>query len=588
MLVLGRGDLTPSGAAGARVGPAGLRTGGDPVIIPAMPRPLIVQGDGTLLLEVDSAGADEARADIARFAELVKAPDHVHTFELTPLSVWNAAASGIAPEEIAASLQRWSRYPVHPALLRRVRDLASRFGRCRIEPAGEDAVRLVSDDPDLLESVAAELPVAQLLSGRNGNSWLVPAAHRGRLKSALVRLGWPARDRAGYLPGTPLDVALRDTTAAGRPFRLRRYQRHAVETFLATGEGVVVLPCGAGKTAVGMAAMARLGFHTLVLVTSTTAARQWRQELLDKTTLEPDDIGLYTGREKAVRPVTVATYQVLIHRRRRDEPMRHLELMRRGEWGLVVYDEVHVLPAPVFQATAEIQARRRLGLSATLVREDRLEDQVFALVGPKRFDVPWRELEAEGWIASARCIEVRVPVDEELRTAHLRARAGRRPRIAADNPAKERVVERILARHPGLPALVIGTYVEQLQRLAQRLGLPCLTGRTPQRQRDALYDAFREGTLRALVVSKVANYAVDLPDAALAVQVSGSFGSRQEEAQRLGRLLRPKAGANQALFYTLVSDETVELKFAERRHRFLVQQGYEYEIVDAAALGGTP
>ncbi|RMF78890.1 MAG: DEAD/DEAH box helicase, partial [Nitrospirae bacterium] len=439
----------------------------------------------------------------------------------------------------------------------------------------------------LLDSVASEPAVARHLTRRDGSGWLLPAHHRGRLKSALVRLGWPARDLAGYLPGAPLSLALRETAASGRPFRLRRYQRQAADSFLASGEGVVVLPCGAGKTVVGMAAMAALGFRTLVLVTSVTAARQWREELLDKTTLEPEAIGLYTGREKEVRPVTIATYQVLTHRRRRDEPMRHLDLMRREDWGLVIYDEVHVLPAPVFQATAEIQARRRLGLSATLVREDGLEDQVFALVGPKRFDVPWRELEAEGWIAAARCVEVRVPTDPALRAAHLRAPARHRPRIAADNPAKEPLVELLLRRHPGLPALVMGTYLEQLERIASRLGLPCLTGKTPQRERDALYARFRAGEIPALVVSKVANYAVDLPDAALAVQVSGSFGSRQEEAQRLGRLLRPKAGANQALFYTLVSEDTVELEFAERRHRFLVQQGYQYEIVDAATLGGT-
>jgi len=551
-----------------------------------VPRPLIVQGDGTLLLEVDAAGAEAARSEVSRFAELVKAPDHVHTFQLTPLSIWNAAASGMSPAEIVATLERWSRYDIHPALLRRVHDLASRYGRLRLEPAGHNVLRLTADEPELLESVASEPVVGRHLAARVGGGWILSADRRGRLKSALVRAGWPARDLVGYLPGAPLPFALRGTTAAGRPFRLRRYQRLAVDSFLASGEGVVVLPCGAGKTAVGMAVMSALGFRALVLVTSVTAAQQWRAELLDKTTLEPGDIGLYTGREKQVRPVTIATYQVLTYRNRRNEPMRHLELMRREEWGLVVYDEVHVLPAPVFQATAEIQARRRLGLSATLVREDGLEHEVFALVGPKRFDVPWRELEAEGWIATARCIEVRVPTDAVLRAAHLRAPARRRPRIAADNPAKEPLVERILERHAGRPALVIGTYVEQLERIAARLGLPCVTGATPQQRRDALYADFRAGRIPALVVSKVANYAVDLPDAALAVQVSGSFGSRQEEAQRLGRLLRPKAGANQALFYTLVSDETVELEFGMRRHRFLVQQGYEYEIVDAENVGG--
>ncbi|HHQ47585.1 MAG TPA: helicase, partial [Acidobacteria bacterium] len=503
---------------------------------------------------------------------------------VTPLSVWNAAAAGLEASAMCAALERWSRYEIHPSVLRRVRELASRFGRLRLLPGEDGFIRLASDDAVLLDELPAEPGVGELLAERGPDgAWRVAAGARGRLKRALIHAGWPARDEVGYLSGEPLPFALREVTGGGARFGLRRYQEQAVRSFLATGEGVIVLPCGAGKTVVGMAIMAGLGEHTLIAVTSVTAAEQWRRELLDKTTLEPEQIGLYTGRSKEIRPVTVATYQVLTHRASRTAPMRHLELLRRGSWGLVVYDEVHVLPAPVFQATVEIQARRRLGLSATLVREDSLETDVFALVGPKRYDVPWLTLEAEGWIAAARCVEVRVPVGEELRRAYLHAGARERPRIAADNPAKLPVVEELLERHRGVPALVIGTYVDQLERIAAALDVPCLTGRTGQRRRDELFGAFRRGELPVLVVSKVANYAVDLPDAALAIQVSGSFGSRQEEAQRLGRLLRPKAGRNQALFYTLVSDETVEREFAERRHLFLVEQGYEYAILDGGA-----
>ncbi|NOZ77675.1 MAG: DEAD/DEAH box helicase [Acidobacteria bacterium] len=546
-----------------------------------MDGPLIVQGDASVLLEVAAPGAGDAREQLARFAELVKAPEHVHTYRITPLSVWNAAAAGMRAEEMVAALRRWSRYQVPPAVIRTVNDLALRFGRVALMPGEDGLIRVAADSAEVHEALAHDRLLAPYFSGRtDGAEWLVPEIERGRLKRALAYAGWPAVDHVGYIDGVPLGLSLREDAG----IRLRHYQEEATASFLATGEGVVVLPCGAGKTVVGMAVMARLGMRTLILVTSVTAAQQWRAELLDKTDLESEKIGLYTGRSKEIRPVTVATYQVLTHRTSHTAEMPHLGLLRRQGWGLVIYDEVHVLPAPVFQTTSEIQARRRLGLSATLVREDGLERDVFALVGPKRYDVPWKELEIQGWIAAAHCVEIRVPVSRELRMAYARAPGRARPQVAADNPQKRPLVERLLSRHRGLPVLIIGTYVSQLEALAAQLGAPILTGKTGQRRRDRLFADFRSGTLKVLVVSKVANYAVDLPDAAVAIQVSGSFGSRQEEAQRLGRILRPKSGKNQAHFYALVSQDTVEQDFAERRHLFLAEQGYEYEILTAKEL----
>jgi DNA excision repair protein ERCC-3 len=547
--------------------------------------PLIVQGDQSVLAEVESPRFAEARDRIAPFAELVKSPEHVHTYRVTPLSVWNACAAGTSPDEIVGALREYAKYPVPAVVEASIRDAATRYGRLRIA-RGPDGIVLVADEPELAEQIQRVRGVAPHLGPRlSATAFAVPPAERGRLKQALVKAGWPAEDLAGYTAGEALPLSLRATTRAGEPFALRAYQGDAAGAFHAGGSerggsGVVVLPCGAGKTVVGMECMARVGSSTLVLTTSVTAVRQWIAELLDKTTLHEDQVGEYSGQAKDVRPVTVATYQVLTHRDRAGAPFRHLELFDSRDWGLIVYDEVHLLPAPVFQVTAGLQARRRLGLTATLVREDGHEDDVFALIGPKKADVPWKELEGQGWIAKAECTEVRVPLPKELRMPYAVAEARQKFRIASENPEKLALVRRILARHPGEPALVIGMYVEQVEWMARELGVPVLTGTTGQRRRDALYRDFREGRIPVLAVSKVANFAVDLPDAAVAVQVSGTFGSRQEEAQRLGRILRPKPGANQAHFYTLVSRDTTEQEFALKRQLFLCEQGYAYRIAD--------
>lgn len=571
--------------------------------------PLIIQSDHTLLLEVDHPGYADARSDLLGFAELVKSPEHVHTYRITALSVWNARAAGLTADRMVESLEWHARFPPPGNVIRELREQAGRYGRLRLIKARDadfsEDLQLKTDTPELADQLAATHGLDAHLTGRSPDDPTVfhlDPGSRGLVKQALIKAGYPAEDHAGYTGGAALSLSLRPATRQrpGEPFALRPYQQDAVDAFVGArpegpndplaGSGVLVLPCGAGKTVIGIAALAATGAATLILAPSTTAVRQWIAELLDKTTLEPHEVAEYSGSTKDIAPVTVATYQVLTSRKNKDAPLTHLELFDRENWGLIVYDEVHLLPAPVFAATATIQSRRRLGLTATLVREDGREDDVFALIGPKKADVPWKTLEGQGWIAKARCVEVRVEMpDDRLREYHA---ADRRSmfRIASENPAKGAQVKRILALHPHEPALVIGMYVEQLKALAAELDAPLIVGTTGQRKRDALFEAFRQGEVPVLVVSKVANFAVDLPDASLAIQVSGTFGSRQEEAQRLGRLLRPKspqnsaghdAESNQAHFYSLVSRDTNEQDFALNRQLFLCEQGYQYRLVDA-------
>jgi DNA excision repair protein ERCC-3 len=546
-----------------------------------------VQSDRTVLLENGLADSDEARAGLALFAEILKSPEHVHTYRITPLSLWNAAAAGEEEAAILDVLRRHSRFEVPEIVERDVRDLYRRWGCLRLVEGDEGALILEASDPDLLASLLDHPKVKPLARALERGQALVAAADRGRIKQALLRAGWPVEDRAGFVAGDPLPLALRTVTRAGAPFARRPYQSRAVEAFQpqATGRGgsgVVVLPCGAGKTIVGLAVMEKLATSTLVLTTSVTALRQWRDEILERTTLEPGQIGEYSGEAKEVAPVTLATYQILTHRRSRNAPFVHFDLFGRRNWGLIVYDEVHLLPAPVFRILAEIQARRRLGLTATLVREDGREEDVFSLIGPKTYDVPWRDLEADGYIASASCTEVRVPLDSALRRRYYAAPDREAFRLAATNPAKPGVVRELLDRHPDDRVLVIGQFLGQLRDLAERLEAPLLTGATPQAERDRLYASFRRGEIRVLVVSKVANFAVDLPSASVAIQVSGAFGSRQEEAQRLGRILRPKPGEGGARFYTLVSADTTEAEFGRKRQIFLAEQGYRYAVEEAA------
>jgi DNA excision repair protein ERCC-3 len=552
------------------------------------PRPLIVQGDFTILLDVHGGEFHRARDELMRFAELVKSPEHMHVYRLTPLSLWNAAAAGVSADRIIRSLSELSRYPLPGNVKEEVREKVGRFGLLRLVKDGKD-LRLVARDAETLEEVLALGRVEEFLRGRvNGTSVNVDPARRGNLKLALIKTGYPVEDLAGYRAGDPLALALREATPAGEAFSLRTYQCEAVEAFHAGGSvhggsGVVVLPCGAGKTIVGMAVMAELGMTTLILSTSITALRQWKRELLEKTTLTEEQIGEYSGECKEVRPVTLSTYQIMTYRRSKADPFSHLEIFAQGNWGLVIYDEVHLLPAPVFRFTADIQATRRCGLTATLIREDGREDEVFSLIGPKKYDIPWRSLEQSGWIANARCVEIRVDLDRSIRSRYLSASARDKFRLASENPRKRAVVQRLVDRHADDLVLVIGQYLGQLEALHRELDCPLITGRTANRKREELYGRFRRGELRRLIVSKVGNFAIDLPDANVAIQVSGTFGSRQEEAQRLGRILRPKNDGSSAVFYSLVSRQTRDQEFAEKRQLFLTEQGYEYEITDASA-----
>jgi len=540
--------------------------------------PLIVQSDKTLLLEVDHPSADEARRAIAPFAELERAPEHIHTYRVTPLALWNARAAGHDAEQVVDILLTYSRYAVPHALLVDIAETMDRYGRLTIAKHPAHGLVLSTTDRPVLEEVLRSKKVAPLVGARiDDDTVIVHPSERGHLKQVLLTLGWPAEDLAGYVDGEHHPIEL-----AEDGWELRPYQRDAAEGFWAGGSGVVVLPCGAGKTIVGAAAMARARATTLILVTNTVSARQWKAELLARTNLTEDEIGEYSGARKEIRPVTIATYQVMTTKRKGVFP--HLEVFDTRDWGLIIYDEVHLLPAPIFRFTADIQSRRRLGLTATLIREDGREGDVFTLIGPKRYDAPWKEVEAQGWIAPAECVEVRVTLPDSERLVYATAEPDERYRLASTTGEKTRLVERLIERHGDEQILVIGQYLGQLAEIAEHVGAPTITGETGVKERERLFEAFRRGEERVLVVSKVANFSVDLPEASVAIQVSGSFGSRQEEAQRLGRLLRPKADGRRARFYTVVSRDTVDADFAQNRQRFLAEQGYAYRIVDAEEI----
>jgi len=543
--------------------------------------PLIVQSDKTLLLEVDHAEATTCRMVIAPFAELERSPEHIHTYRLTPLGLWNARAAGHDAESVVDALLRFSRYPVPHALLVDVTETMDRYGRLQLVNDPAHGLVLRALDRAVLVEVTRNKKLAGMFGGRvDDDTVQVHPSERGRLKQGLLKLGWPAEDLAGYVDGEAHPIELDCAGGDGRPaWTPRTYQREAVEHFWAGGSGVVVLPCGAGKTLVGAVAMAQAKATTLVLVTNTVAGRQWKRELIARTSLTADEIGEYSGERKEIRPVTIATYQVLTARR--GGTFTHLDLFNARDWGLVIYDEVHLLPAPIFRFTADLQARRRLGLTATLVREDGREGDVFSLIGPKRYDAPWKDIESQGWIAPADCVEVRVTLTDTERMSYAVTEADERYRMAATARTKLPVVKALVGRHRGDQVLVIGAYIDQLHQLGDYLGAPIVQGSTTNRERERLFDAFRQREIPTLIISKVGNFSIDLPEAAVAIQVSGTFGSRQEEAQRLGRVLRPKADGRQAHFYTVVSRDTIDTEYAAHRQRFLAEQGYAYTIVDA-------
>ncbi len=560
--------------------------------------PIIVQGDRTVLLEVASQRYTQARDLLARFAELEKSPEYIHTYRITPLSLWNAAAAGMQAGEILAGLEALAKYPLPGNVVRDIQEYIARYGRVKLVRE-DDQLVLTSEDRALIAEIARNKKIQPyILAPLGPERLLVNMAMRGHIKQALVGIGYPAEDLAGYVAGEALSFSLRKVTARGDLFNLRHYQREAADIFYASGSsrggsGTIVLPCGAGKTMVGMAVMEQVQASTLILSPNTVAVRQWISELLDKTTLKEEEIGEYSGLFKEIRPVTISTYQIMTYRKREkgkradgEGEYPHFALFNARNWGLIIYDEVHLLPAPVFRITAELQARRRLGLTATLVREDGLESDVFSLIGPKKYDVPWKDLEKQGWIATACCHEVRIPLAEEQRMVYALADQREKYDVAAHNPRKIPVLMALLEKHAGDSILIIGMYLDQLTELAARLDAPLLTGKTPVRERERLYDQFRRGEVKRLVVSKVANFSIDLPDANVAIEVSGTFGSRQEEAQRLGRILRPKSDGSTAHFYTLVTRDTIDQTFAANRQRFLTEQGYEYEILYESEIVG--
>ncbi len=552
-------------------------------------KPLMVQSDFTVLLEVNHPRFGEVRNFLSRFADLIKSPEHLHTYRITRLSLWNAASAGLKAEEIVQFLQANAKFDIPQHVFDDIRHFMNRYGLIRLELSGT-ALVLAADDREVMKELQGCKSLVPLLGrARDDGSIEIAPKHRGTIKQELIKLGYPVQDLAGYHQGESLPIRLRDSLTSGKPFTLRDYQLAAINSFYRNGSvhggsGVLVLPCGAGKTVIGIATMARLGSATLILTTNVTSVRQWKREILEKTDLSGDLVGEYTGTTKEVRPVTIATYQILTHRKNKEAEFLHMSLFNERDWGLIIYDAVHLLPAPVFRATADIQATRRLGLTATLVREDGREEDVFSLVGPKRFDMPWKDLEREGWIAKAECVEIRVPLPAGAREKYAAAEPKQKHRIAGENELKLKAVERLLLRHRGEPTLIIGQYLDQLKRISATFGAPLISGEMTHDDRERLYARFKQGDIDLLVVSKVANFAVDLPDAAVAVQVSGSFGSRQEEAQRLGRILRPKPGTNESFFYSVVSRDTREQDFAMKRQLFLVEQGYRYRIEDAEKL----
>ena len=547
--------------------------------------PLVVQSDRTLLLETMGPHFASVRDALARFAELVKSPEYVHTYRLTPLSLWNAAAAGVSLQEVTGALEKWAKYDVPPGVPVWIGETMGRWGRLELL-AGEEHLILQANEPSLMAEIRGTRGVRELLGAKlDPLRNTVATGNRGLLKQSLIAVGHPVLDRAGFVDGGRLDVELALESEDGEPWGLRTYQEQAVDAFLGAGNsrgeggsGVIVLPCGAGKTIVGLSALARLGMKTLILCTNVTALRQWRDEIVARTSLTAEEVGEYSGQTKEIKPVTLSTYQMLTHRRSKSDAFVHFGLFDEEDWGLVIYDEVHLLPAPVFRTVAQLQARRRLGLTATLVREDGRQSDVFALIGPKRFDVPWRDLERQGWIATAKCTEIRVDLEGGDRMDYAVAADREKYRLASTNRRKLEVVQSLLERHPGERTLVIGMYLDQLGIIAKHWGVPIITGKTRQSERDRLFARFRNGEDPVLVLSRVGNFSVDLPDASVAIQVSGTWGSRQEEAQRLGRVLRPKKDGNMAYFYTVVTRDSTEQDFAERRQLFLAEQGYSYTI----------
>jgi len=544
-------------------------------------KPLIVQGDSTILLDVHNEGFEAARADINPFCELEKSPEHIHTYRISPLSLWNGASAGITGDEIIIILERHSRYPIPENVSYKIFDLISRFGKLKLEKTDDSEILFLKVDDKLIHVELANHKRLEKYLTPHGEGFLLQLYNRGTIKLELIKIGYPVEDLAPLKEGDPMDFSLRDISRDGSNFSVRDYQVEAAETFVGnnrpgTGFGTIVLPCGSGKTIVGIKIIDLLKTNTLILTTNVAAVHQWIDELTDKSTLTDDEIGEYTGDRKEIKPITIGTYQILVWRKDKQSEYKHFQLFKERNWGLIIYDEVHLLPAPVFRVTAELQTVRRVGLTATLVREDGAEENVFSLVGPKRFEIPWRQLEAKGWIAEATCHEIRIDLSDKMKIEYATSDSRKKFRIASENPIKMEIAAELISNHREDSILVIGQYIKQLQDISKVLKAPIITGKTPNQEREVIFEQFRRKEIKVLVVSKVANFAINLPDASVAIQISGTFGSRQEEAQRLGRILRPKE--KNSYFYSIVSRYTIEEEYAANRQQFLTEQGYRYHI----------
>jgi DNA excision repair protein ERCC-3 len=545
--------------------------------------PIIIQSDKTLLVEVNNVLYIEVRDKLSRFAEIIKSPEYMHTYKISPLSLWNAASSGMCFEDITEILQKYSKYDIPQNVIKDIEDNINKYGKIKILRDGKDLL-IKSEDNYIMKEIANYKAIQKYFKEKIDDvTYKIDENIRGEIKHSLIKLGYPVEDLGGYIEGKAYDMSLRKLTSSGEELLIRDYQKEASEIFYSEGtakggSGVIVLPCGAGKTVTAMAVMDKIKEETLILTTNITAVRQWKQELIDKMNIDKDDIGEYSGEIKEIKPITISTYQILTHRKSKIDEFVHMNIFRENNWGFIVYDEVHTLPAPVFRAAAEIQATRRLGLTATLVREDGKEDDVFSLIGPKKYDVPWKILEKQGWIAEAQCTEIRIGIPEELKMEYAVSDSKNKFRIASENYKKIDILRELINEHKDDKILIIGQYIEQLNLISKELQAPIITGKTKNVERIQLYDKLKKGEISTLIVSKVANFAIDLPDASVAIQVSGTFGSRQEEAQRLGRILRPKKGDNRAYFYSIVTADSREQEFAVKRQLFLAEQGYKYYI----------
>ncbi len=540
---------------------------------------ITIQADKSVLLDTHHPMFEEVRKRLVNFSELIKTPEHIHFYRITPISLWNSAANGVTLEEILETLEVYKKYDIPKNVVEYIKKHFSIYGKVVFESFNDNMMGIRVEEPKLVDKVKS-LIEKYISEEKEGPVFIVEKRLRGTIKTELIKHLIPVKDIAGFESGNKIEMEFRKISLEEKYFALRYYQSEAVYSFSKwrEGSGIIVLPCGAGKTIVGMGIMRDIGEYTLIITTSVEAIRQWKREIIDKTTLTANDVGEFTALVKDIKPITITTYNMLIHKNNKSEEIRNINIFTDKNWGLIIYDEVHILPAPIFRMTSVIQSKRRLGLTATLVREDNLESEVFTLIGPKIYEYPWKALEKEGWIAQAVCFEIKVPLSERDYNNYINSNQRYKFRIASENTRKYGIIKKLVDKLKYNHILIIGHYINQLEEISDMLKIPLITGETSNQDREILYREFRKGNIKALAISRVGNFSIDLPVANVAIQVSGIFGSRQEEAQRLGRILRPQSG--KSYFYTLVSKDTIEEQFAKKRQLFLLEQGYQYNIIN--------